>query len=1048
MSLRRNLAGTLSALALLAAAASPARAQQATIAGTVTAEATGRPVPGVRVTAEGSRAAAQTDSAGRYTLTGLGGGTYTLTAQAAGYAAASRGDVRLAAGTSATVDFRLRQSVLEIEGLVVTGVTAPTAGTKVPFAVGRVSAANLPVPTTGSAATALQGKVSGVQVLRGSGQPGGGEARVVLRSPTSIRKTVAPLYVVDGVILGSNPADIASLDIESIEVVKGAAAASLYGSRAANGVIQIRTARGSNIEMGKTRITARREFGRSEIARMIPLNEHHHYNVDPATGQYVDATGKVVPRSLRFAPTVAFADKEFPDTLRDPVGSFFRPGSLVNNTVTLGQNTAATNFFLSFNTTSETGVIREHDGYERFSGKLNLDHRLRSDLQLGVSAYHMRSTRDELAAGTFEALVQMAPDVNLLAPNANGQPYLVRPDPLTTQSNPLYLNLTRAEENRRAQTMLGGDLRFSPLDWLSLDGNVSYDRLEADYALYLPLGTLTATSAPSTGSLTRSRPINDAFNASAGASLQRQFGSLTTRLTGRALVERQTFRGFSTSTTGLKLFDVPQLQTGSAPTPLSSDQEVRSNGYFVTLGTDYAGRYILDGLVRRDGSSLFGAEERYNNYYRVSGAYRMAEEPWWPLEQVNELKLRYSRGTAGNRPSYGDKDAILSLGSDGVLNKSTLGNPFLRPEHSTEQEAGIDLVAWNNLSVQLTYASKVSTDQLHAMPVVAAYGYPTQWRNVGTLEGSTWEGSVEAQILDRDDFRWRAGLVADRSRFNITEWNAPCVRLGNSFLCEGERMGSIYGIKILNRHSELPALHANSHGAFAVNDDGWLVPVGTGGSLADPEVGDHRQHRRQELRVGDAAGPDAGRRHRVRGQADRRRQPGLPRGLHQHAELAGADAVHAAGQRDRDGPVQRHPLGHVQPGAGRPPRRRRPERQGAGEPQAGVVLLHAVPRLRHHQRVHRGRDVPEAARDGAAVRRGRGGIAGAAPLRGGGREPQPDRAKPADLDPLHRVRPGGGPAVQRRLQPHRHLRLPELPHLHRGDRAAVLTAHAKTRRCT
>jgi hypothetical protein len=147
------------------------------------------------------------------------------------------------------------------------------------------------------------------------------------------------------------------------------------------------------------------------------------------------------------------------------------------------------------------------------------------------------------------------------------------------------------------------------------------------------------------------------------------------------------------------------------------------------------------------------------------------------------------------------------------------------------------VVAWNNLSVQLTYASKVSTDQLHAMPVVAAYGYPTQWRNVGTLEGSTLEGSVEAQILDRDNFRWRAGLVADRSRFRITEWNAPCVRLGNSFLCEGERMGSIYGIKILNRHGELPALHANSHGAFAVNDDGWLVPVGNGGSLADAKWG-------------------------------------------------------------------------------------------------------------------------------------------------------------------------------------------------------------------
>ncbi|HEX2094032.1 MAG TPA: SusC/RagA family TonB-linked outer membrane protein [Longimicrobiaceae bacterium] len=845
MSLPRKLVGTLSALALLAASALPALAQQATITGTVTAEATGRPLPGVRVTVEGSRASAQTDATGRYTLTGLSGGTYTVTAQAPGYASQSRGNVRVGgdAGASATVDFRLRASVLEIEELVVTGVTAPTAGTKVPFAVGRVSAERLPVPTTGAAATALQGKVAGVQVLRGTGQPGNGAARIVLRSPSSIRKSIDPLYVVDGVILGSNPADITALDIESIEVIKGAAAASLYGSRAANGVIQIRTARGSNIEPGRTRITARSEYGQSEIARMIPLNMHHHYSVDPATGKYVDASGREVPRSLRFAPTVAFSDKPFPDPVQNPVESFFRPGSLSNNSVTLGQNTASTNFFLSFHNTRETGVLREHDGYRRNSIKLNLDHRLRTDLQLGVSAYHMRSSRDELAAGTFEALVQMSPDVDLRAPNANGQPFIVRPDPLTTQANPLYLNMTRDERNRRAQTMLGGELRYSPLDWLSFDGNVSYDRLDVDYLFYLPLGTLNATTAPSTGSMTRSRPINDAFNASAGASLQREFGNLTARLTGRALIERQNFQGFSTSTTNLRLYDVPQLQTGSAPNPFSSDQQIRSNGYFVTLGTDYADKLILDGLIRRDGSSLFGAEEQYNTYYRVSGAYRMADEPWWPLPQVNEFKLRYSRGTAGNRPSYGDRDAILTLQTDasqsnfGTLNKSTLGNPFLRPEHSTEQEFGVDVVAWNNLSVQLTYSDKVTTDQLHNMPVVAAYGFPSQWRNVGTLEGSTLEGSIEAQVLNRDDLKWRIGLVGDRSRFNITEWDAPCVRLGNSFLCEGERMGSIYGIKILNRHSELPAIHANSHNQFQVNDDGWLVPVGAGGSLSDPRWG-------------------------------------------------------------------------------------------------------------------------------------------------------------------------------------------------------------------
>jgi hypothetical protein len=269
-----------------------------------------------------------------------------------------------------------------------------------------------------------------------------------------------------------------------------------------------------------------------------------------------------------------------------------------------------------------------------------------------------------------------------------------------------------------------------------------------------------------------------------------------------------------------------------------STQEISAQGYFAAANVDYRGRYIVDALVRRDGSSLFGPEERWHTYYRASGAWRVAEEPWWTVDAVDELKLRYSIGTAGGRPSYGDRFETYSFTDGGGLEKGTLGNRFLKPELSTEQEIGVDAIIRNRVSVQLSYARTKSEDQLVLVPLPAGFGFSSQWQNAGTVEGRTWEATIEATAIEQNDLRWTLGFVADRSRHEITEFNRRCFRTGAEsafYRCAGETLGTMYGTRFITSAAELP--EGAPADQFQVNDDGLLVWVGAGGDWRNQQWG-------------------------------------------------------------------------------------------------------------------------------------------------------------------------------------------------------------------
>jgi TonB-linked SusC/RagA family outer membrane protein len=822
-------------------AALPLAAQGGRLTGTVTDSASGAPLAGAQIVLSGAAVGAVSSADGRYTLAGVPAGTYTLDVRRIGYSRLRIANVIVTDGGTTTRDVALAQRPFELQEQVITGVIDPTAGTKTPFTVDKVGAEDLEVPRT-NALEAIQGKVAGAQVVT-SGQPGSG-VNIVLRSPTSISKSNSPLIVVDGVILsqsfGASSADLSALDIESYEVIKGAAAASLYGSRAANGVIQIRTRRGTGVEDSRTRISLRSELGSNSLPSRVNWAQQHFYLLT-ALGKYVDTAGAVVSRDARVArPTaVRFQDQPYPDQVYNQVEELFDPGEFFKNSISVSQTSPNTSWLASYATHREDGVVLNGGGYDRSDVRLNLDHRFRDNFSMQLSSSYMRSKRDELYGDAFFDFIFQPPDVNLRQPDPDGTPFIYFADPVVGEENPLYVIETEDELTRRTRVLGSLDLRYLPLSWLTLEANGSYDRSDRSTDFFLDRGFKTEGSPTGgIGEISRFNGVTNALNASVSATFLGSWRDLTGRAQLRAITEREDNALHTSEGTDLAARGVNDLNNARVVNISSSSEAIRSNGYFGVVGLDYAGKYIGDALVRRDGSSLFGPQERWHTYYRVSGAYRVSEEPWWPVPSIGEFKLRASRGTAGGRPSFEDQHETYSLGVGGTLSKNTLGNPFLKPERATENEFGLDLIALNRFAVQLTYAKSTVEDQLILVPLESAFGYESQWQNAGTVEGNTFEASLEAQLYQSASVSWRVGLIGDRSRHRVTEFDRSCFITQTVVLrCAGERLGAMYGQRFLTGTAGLAAVHANSADQFALNDDGLLVAVGPDGSYRDMNWG-------------------------------------------------------------------------------------------------------------------------------------------------------------------------------------------------------------------
>jgi TonB-linked SusC/RagA family outer membrane protein len=833
--------------------------EAARITGRVT-NAQGQPEAGVLVRIQSLNVGATTDPAGEYALVVPGariraGQTVQLTATRQGLGTVSR-SVTLAPGQALAQNFTMATASILLDEVVVTGMGTATERAKLPITVAQVTAEDMPVAAT-DAASMIQGKVTGATIVSGSGRPGSTPS-ILLRAPTMINATgrsQEPMYIVDGVILSGSTVDIDALDIESIEVVKGAAAASLYGSRASSGVIQIRTRSGRDVQDQSIRYTLRTEVGGSQLSNRIQIAQYHPWKLNSAGTKFVTSAGTEFNWGDRAAngtfltPTLAGADiwttfqvNRWPGGTYDHVDTFFKDGTFLQQSISAEGRQGRTNFLASLSNLNEGGVIIEQPGLARQSFRLNLDQELRENLEVSARSYYSRSSLgrfDESSGSPLFNLTRMPAGVDITRRDSATGQYVIQPDVVNTDNDNPLEQLTKREQTDARERFLGSvNVRFAPYTWWDVAGDLSYDRSTVTRSDFFPVGfqTARATRSLNNGYVYKDGLNDQAINSSLTTTFRRQIGDLAASAQARYLYEASDADYFRASSYNLAVTDIPQLGAGGTEGKItrSSDEEVRSEGVYGIVNLDFRDRYILDGLVRRDGSSLFGPEERWQTYYRLAGAWRISEEPFWSglRGSFEDVKLRYSVGTAGGRPNYYAQYETYNV-VDGTVTPVALGNTGLKPEFVIEREAGLDVVAFGRFNVSAVYARTEARDQILRIPLPAASGFTQQWQNAGTLKSNTLELTLDTRVIDRGPFSWNMRVGYDATRQRITKLNVPEYQAGFPlvqglervfYIREGEPLGAIYGTKFATGCGDLPS--GVDCGQFAVNDDGYLVFTG------------------------------------------------------------------------------------------------------------------------------------------------------------------------------------------------------------------------------
>ena len=849
------------------------------VSGTITSAKSGDKLVGANVIVEGTETGTSTDVDGNYSLTVPAGlSRAKVTARYIGYKQAT-----VTVTASGTQDFSLKEDVLKMDAVMVTGVAGALTKTKTPFAIDKIDSDVLELAPATTIESLIRGKSAGVKVVKASGEPGYA-ASVQLRGATSINasgRSQAPLYIIDGIIIdpsisGSPMGDISPDDVQSIEIIKGAAGASEYGARAANGVIAITTKRGSEIGLGQTRFNYKMEQGYNELNGSIETNGSHFYKVDSATGYFIDSdsgepydprddTKNPEPNNYAdssYAVGYYFADQPYkyvatgepgdgsptmlPDNGGRPgfnhVDRFFSDGNFTKHNFSMSRNAENYNVFVSLSNHSEDGVFGDFiDGFNRNTFRLNTDLNLPYGIKLGFSSLLSKSLKEEANTGAFFDITFFPWDVDILKKDPDGE-YYIQPDPRNQEeANPVYQIANNERLSTRNRTLLGTNFSWSITPQFKAVGSMSFDRSARQWKNYYPKGWLTVVPSPNynDGNLGRSATSEEAINGDIGLTYATQRGDMDLIVRGRYNYESYNYNYNSGSAWKLAVGDVPQLETGTEKSVNSSTEIVNSDGANVGAQMDFKDRYIVDVTLRQDRSSLFGPDNRVNNYYKFSGAYRMSEEGFWGgLKGLfPEFKVRFSQGTAGVRPAFSQQYETWSV-AGGNISKSVLGNKELKPQTTTETEYGIDFSIMDRVSVEFTQSSSINEDQLLPVPLAGFYGYSSQWRNAGTLEADATELSINASVINTRDMSLTMGLNWDTYDQRITEFDMPSYLYSAGgpkvFYMKNEtQYASFWGTKWIRETSELLADDQQYSSQFQINDEGFLVWVGEGNTYKD-----------------------------------------------------------------------------------------------------------------------------------------------------------------------------------------------------------------------
>ena len=765
-------------------------AQQRPISGKVTSAASGEPVAGATVSVVGTPVAAVTNERGEFTLNAPVGAA-TLLIRNIGF----KHQQIAVAPEQSRVEVRLEQDVFNLEAVVITGQATAVERRNLANAVTTVNAEQLTRAPTQTLESALQGKVPGAVIQMNSGAPGGG-GQINLRGVTTINGGVDPLIVVDGLVIANdaigsnmnaitaaaaggnasnqdNPvnrlADLNPNDIQSVEFLKGASAAAIYGSQAANGVIVISTRRG---RPGAPRFSVTQRFGTAALSNTLGFRAFSDSNeakaaFGPTAAKFCNLPGGKCP----------FFDNE--TALYDE-----HPLSTETDASVTGGNDQTTYYVSGL--VKQDGGIAPNTGYQKQSVRANLDQLLgsRFKVTLNLNAIHSLAKRgisnnDNTGTSTFlvypttPSFVDLRPvngvyPTNPFAPSNPLQTFAelknnedvwrilgtttARVEAVTTASQRLVLSLTGGLDffNQRNDILSPADLQYEPFD--GQPGTVVLGK-SSDLRLNL-VGSAVHTYSPA----------SNAFQATTSAGFQYEKRDLNlTNVVGRTIA--------------LGLQNVSQA---ASITSTQSEQPVKNVGLYGQEEVLAASqRLLLTAGFRADRSSVNGDPSKYFFFPKAAASYRIVQ----PIGGVDEIKLRGAWGQTGNPPLFGARfvlDSTQAIGGQvGQLAPFQFGDSAITPERNTEIETGLDATLGKQFAtVGVTLYQKTVTDLLLVQSVAPSTGYRFRVFNGGKLRNRGIEASLAVSPVRTAELNWIVRSTFYLNRSKIVELPVPAFNTG------------------------------------------------------------------------------------------------------------------------------------------------------------------------------------------------------------------------------------------------------------------------------
>ncbi len=808
---------------------------QETITGKVVVESTGEGAPFVNVVENGTNNGTATDIDGNFSIN-VNALPVRLRVFALGFA-----EQMVDVATAGAITVQISESSESLEEVVVTGLGSSIKRANLANAVSTVSSEELVGNTSQTTVDgALYGKVTGVNIVSSSGAPGGGFA-LRLRGISSINGNNQPLFIIDGVYVnnvevpsglrfasganrgneensGNRIADLDPNDIENIEILKGASAAAIYGTRANAGVVIITTKRGKG---GKTKISFSQDTGVNVIQNRLglrPWTEESVFNAffspDPD-----DPIKEAESRAAAESEVAAFRNALQNGGLIDYEDEIYGEVGFISETkMNASGGNEKTKFYVGGSYRDEEGIIK-NTGFDRLSIRGNIDHKISDIFDFSLSSNYVRSNSSRSFTGnenegglSYGYTLAFTRPWNNLFPDANGN-YPSNPN---YPGNPIFVRdraLNTDSNNRFIQGFkLNTKILNKENDKVKLIFNGGIDYLSNETYVYVP-ETHQAQVGNQEGFIAVGNNNFTQFNTQAIAVWDHNALGGDLELTTQAGISYLEQEADLVNTRGSNLFGG---QTSVSQSVNQEIDQVRSDqkdfGYFAQIEGNYKDQFIATLGYRLDKSTLNGDPNELFGFPKASLAVNIANLGFWNVDAVNQLKLRAAYGETGSSAAFGSKFTSLvpsNVGGNGGLSIGAKGDPNIEPETSAEFEAGIDIGILNNrVSFEASYYNREVKDLILTRSVPPSSGFTdidgntTETTNLADLVNEGLELAVRADVLNSDNFYWNTGVQFYLNRSEVTRLDVPAFAqpgagfgtgLGTFFIEEGQPVTQIVG---------------------------------------------------------------------------------------------------------------------------------------------------------------------------------------------------------------------------------------------------------------